>query len=87
MSCWERRNQCADATQHSRICQDLTYCLSSMMDWMRVNKLELNCDKMEALLVSRKSDSETGIQSILEGVALPLSSQVHCPSCQQLYKE
>ncbi|XP_062822834.1 uncharacterized protein LOC100554203 isoform X4 [Anolis carolinensis] len=54
----------------------LNQCLAAVADWMRRNKLRINPDKTEALLVSRSSDWGIGWQPVLDGVALPLKSQV-----------
>ena len=49
----------------------LNRCLGATMDWMRANKLRLNPDKTELLLVGGSSDRMEGAQSVLDGVALP----------------
>uniref|UniRef100_A0A803U0C0 Reverse transcriptase domain-containing protein n=1 Tax=Anolis carolinensis TaxID=28377 RepID=A0A803U0C0_ANOCA len=54
----------------------LNQCLAAVADWMRRNMLRINPDKTEALLVSRSSDQGIGWQPVLDGVALPLKSQV-----------
>ena len=41
-----------------------------------MNKLKLNPDKTEVLLVSQKADQGTGMQPVLDGVTLPLKIQV-----------
>ena len=46
------------------------------MDWMRANKLKLNPDKTEMLLVGDSSDRMVGAQPVLDGIALPLKEQV-----------
>ena len=46
------------------------------MEWMRANKLKLNPDKTEMLLVSGSSERIVGVQPVLDGVALPLKEQV-----------
>ena len=51
-------------------------CLVPVMDWMKVNKLKLNLDETEVLLVSRKVDQRTEIRPVLHEVALPLKTQV-----------
>ncbi|XP_061441792.1 uncharacterized protein LOC133364873 [Rhineura floridana] len=54
----------------------LNRCLASTMDWMRVNKLKLNPDKTEMLLVDGFSDRMVDIYPVLDGVTLPLKDQV-----------
>uniref|UniRef100_A0A803THP9 ribonuclease H n=1 Tax=Anolis carolinensis TaxID=28377 RepID=A0A803THP9_ANOCA len=56
--------------------QVLNRCLAAVSDWMRANKLKLNPDKTEVLLVSRKAEQGTGLQPVLDGVTLPLKAQV-----------
>uniref|UniRef100_A0A803TE01 ribonuclease H n=1 Tax=Anolis carolinensis TaxID=28377 RepID=A0A803TE01_ANOCA len=56
--------------------QVLNRCLAAVLDWMRANKLKLNPDKTEVLLVSRKAEQGIGLQPVLDGVALPLKTQV-----------
>uniref|UniRef100_A0A803TL80 Reverse transcriptase domain-containing protein n=1 Tax=Anolis carolinensis TaxID=28377 RepID=A0A803TL80_ANOCA len=56
--------------------QVLNRCLATVSDWMRANKLKLNPDKTEVLLVSRKAEQGIGLQPVLDGVALPLKTQV-----------
>uniref|UniRef100_A0A803SN06 Reverse transcriptase domain-containing protein n=1 Tax=Anolis carolinensis TaxID=28377 RepID=A0A803SN06_ANOCA len=56
--------------------QVLNQCLAAVSDWMRANKLKLNPDKTEVLLVSRKAEQGIGLQPVLDGVALPLKTQV-----------
>ena len=50
--------------------------LAAAIDWMRANKLRLNPDKTEMLLVGGSSDWVVGVQPVLDGVALPLKEQV-----------
>uniref|UniRef100_A0A803TWJ5 Reverse transcriptase domain-containing protein n=1 Tax=Anolis carolinensis TaxID=28377 RepID=A0A803TWJ5_ANOCA len=57
--------------------QVLNRCLAAVSDWMRANKLKLNPDKTEVLLVSHKAEQGTGLQPVLDGVTLPLKTQVH----------
>uniref|UniRef100_A0A803TMK0 Reverse transcriptase domain-containing protein n=1 Tax=Anolis carolinensis TaxID=28377 RepID=A0A803TMK0_ANOCA len=57
--------------------QVLNRCLATVSDWMRANKLKLNPDKMEVLLISRRAEQGIGLQPVLDGVALPLKTQVH----------
>uniref|UniRef100_R4GAY7 Reverse transcriptase domain-containing protein n=1 Tax=Anolis carolinensis TaxID=28377 RepID=R4GAY7_ANOCA len=56
--------------------QVLNRCLAAVSDWMRANKLKLNPDKTEVLLVSRKAEQGIGLQPVLDGVTLPLKAQV-----------
>ncbi|XP_062818981.1 probable RNA-directed DNA polymerase from transposon BS isoform X1 [Anolis carolinensis] len=56
--------------------QTLNRCLAAVSNWMRANKLKLNPDKTEALLVSRRTNRGIGWQPVLNGVALPLKAQV-----------
>ena len=58
----------------------LNQCLSSVMVCMRANKLKINPDKTEVLLVSQKADEGIGILPVLDGVTLPLKTQV-CSLC------
>ena len=55
----------------------LNQCLGVTMDWLRANKLKLNPDKTEMLLVGGSSDQMVGVQPVLDGVAFPLKEQVH----------
>ena len=55
----------------------LNRCLASVMDWMRANKLKLNPDKTEAMLVGGFLDWVAGRLSALDGVTLQLKEQVH----------
>lgn len=48
-----------------------------MKDWMRVNKLHLNPDQMEVLVVVPYSQLGNGCTLILDGVAFPQKDQVH----------
>ncbi|XP_062831034.1 probable RNA-directed DNA polymerase from transposon BS [Anolis carolinensis] len=54
----------------------LNQCLTAVSSWMRANKLRLNPDKTEALLVSRGTNWGIGWQPVLNRVALPLRAQV-----------
>uniref|UniRef100_A0A803TNY3 Reverse transcriptase domain-containing protein n=1 Tax=Anolis carolinensis TaxID=28377 RepID=A0A803TNY3_ANOCA len=56
--------------------QTLNQCLAAVSNWMRANKLKLNPDKTEALLVSCGTNWGIGWQPVLDGVALPLKAQV-----------
>ncbi|XP_061469458.1 uncharacterized protein LOC133378860 [Rhineura floridana] len=53
----------------------LNRCLAATMDWMGANKLRLNPDKTEMLLVDGFSDRMMDIYPILDGVTLPLKEQ------------
>ncbi|KAF7243599.1 Collagen alpha-1(XXI) chain [Varanus komodoensis] len=55
----------------------LNRCQDSVMDWMRANKLKLNPDKMEVLLVSKPPFQLGDYKPVLDGVALPLEDKVH----------
>ena len=54
----------------------LNQCLSMVMDWMRANKLRLNPDKTEVLLVGGSSVRLGDVHSVLDGVALLLKYRV-----------
>ncbi|XP_061487326.1 prostacyclin synthase isoform X4 [Rhineura floridana] len=54
----------------------LNRCLAATMDWMRANKLRLNPDKTEMLLVGGSPDQMVDVRPILDGVALPLNAQI-----------
>ncbi|KAF7242123.1 Transcription factor COE2, partial [Varanus komodoensis] len=54
----------------------LNRCLAEVMGWMRANKLKLNPDKMEVLLVGGSGFGEGGFDLVLNGVALPLRDKV-----------
>ncbi|XP_061487037.1 uncharacterized protein LOC133387065 isoform X2 [Rhineura floridana] len=54
----------------------LNHCLAATMDWMRANKLRLNPDKTEMLLVDGFSDRMVDTYPILDGVTLPLKDRV-----------
>uniref|UniRef100_G1KYX6 HSR domain-containing protein n=1 Tax=Anolis carolinensis TaxID=28377 RepID=G1KYX6_ANOCA len=56
--------------------QVLNRCLAAVSDCMRANKLKLNPDKTEVLLVSHKAEQGIGLQPVLDGVALPLKTRV-----------
>ena len=49
--------------------------VAATMDWMRANKLKLNPDKIEMLLVDGSSDLIEGVHPVLDGVTLPLKEQ------------
>ncbi|KAF7243910.1 Nudix hydrolase 20, chloroplastic [Varanus komodoensis] len=54
----------------------LNRCLAEVMGWMRANKLKLNPDKTEVLLVGGSGFGEGGFNLVLNGVALPLRDKV-----------
>ncbi|KAF7252094.1 RutC family protein in vnfA 5'region [Varanus komodoensis] len=55
----------------------LNWCLAKVMGWMSANKLKLNSDKMEVLLVGGSGFREGELNLVLNGVALPLRDEVH----------
>uniref|UniRef100_A0A803SX51 ribonuclease H n=1 Tax=Anolis carolinensis TaxID=28377 RepID=A0A803SX51_ANOCA len=57
--------------------QVLNWCLATVLDCMRANKLKLNPDKTEVLLVSRRAEQGIGLQPVLDRAALPLKTQVY----------
>ena len=54
----------------------LDRCLEAVGGWMRVNKLRLNPDKTEVLLVRKSTTRVLDYHPTLDGVALPLKEQV-----------
>ncbi|KAF7253300.1 Metabotropic glutamate receptor 5 [Varanus komodoensis] len=54
----------------------LNRCLAEVMGWMRANKLKLNPDKTEVLLVGGLSSWVGDLGLVLNGVALPLKDRV-----------
>ncbi|KAF7248518.1 NHP2-like protein 1 [Varanus komodoensis] len=54
----------------------LNWCLAEVMGWMRANKLKLNPDKMEVLLVGGSSSWVGDLDLALDRVALPLKNRV-----------
>ncbi|KAF7249994.1 putative RNA-directed DNA polymerase from transposon BS [Varanus komodoensis] len=54
----------------------LNRCLAEVMGWMRANKLKLNPDKTEVLLVGGSGFGEGELNLVLNGVALPLRDKV-----------
>uniref|UniRef100_A0A8D2KSV3 Reverse transcriptase domain-containing protein n=1 Tax=Varanus komodoensis TaxID=61221 RepID=A0A8D2KSV3_VARKO len=54
----------------------LNRCLAEVMEWMRANKLKLNPDKTEVLLVGGSGFREGGFDLVLNGVTLPLRDKV-----------
>ncbi|KAF7246729.1 Plexin-B2 [Varanus komodoensis] len=55
----------------------LNQCLAEVMGWMRANKLKLNPDKMEVLLVGDSSSWVGDLGLALDGVVLPLKDRIH----------
>ncbi|XP_061485295.1 uncharacterized protein LOC133385720 isoform X1 [Rhineura floridana] len=54
----------------------LNRCLAAIMDWMGANRLKLNPDKTETLLVSAFYAQMVDVYPVLDGVTLPLKEQV-----------
>ncbi|KAF7235690.1 Anoctamin-2 [Varanus komodoensis] len=54
----------------------LNRCLAEVREWMRANKLKLNPDKMEVLLVGGSGFGEGGFDLVLNGATLPLRDKV-----------
>ena len=59
----------------------LNSCLDSIMDWMRVNKLRLNPEKSEVLLVGAPPHRLKGHFPALHGITLPLKNKVCSLGC------
>ncbi|KAF7240874.1 putative RNA-directed DNA polymerase from transposon BS [Varanus komodoensis] len=82
--CGLRNHQYADDTQlylsfstnPGEAVAVLNWCLAEVMGWMRANKLKLNPDKTEVLLVGGSSFGEGELNLVLNGVALPLRDKV-----------
>ncbi|KAF7253513.1 Vacuolar protein 8 [Varanus komodoensis] len=55
----------------------LNRCLAEVMGWMRANKLKLNPDKTEVLMVGDSSFWVSDLVPALAGVAVPLKDRVH----------
>uniref|UniRef100_A0A8D2PYI1 Reverse transcriptase domain-containing protein n=1 Tax=Varanus komodoensis TaxID=61221 RepID=A0A8D2PYI1_VARKO len=55
----------------------LNWCLAEVLCWMKANKLKLNPDKTEVLLVGGSSSWVGDLDLVLNGVALPLKDKVH----------
>ncbi|KAF7249443.1 hypothetical protein EYD10_05220 [Varanus komodoensis] len=66
-----------DTIDHGEAVAVLNWCLAKVMGWMRANKLKLNPDKTEVLLVGGSSSWVGGLDLALDGVALPLKDRVH----------
>ncbi|KAF7254600.1 putative RNA-directed DNA polymerase from transposon BS, partial [Varanus komodoensis] len=54
----------------------LNRCLAEVREWMRANKLKLNPDKTEVLLVGGSGFGEGGFDLVLNGATLPLRDKV-----------
>ena len=54
----------------------LDHCLETVVDWMRINKLKLNPEKMEILCVKGSQVQEIKGHPILSRVVLPQKAQV-----------
>ncbi|KAF7234952.1 hypothetical protein EYD10_18178, partial [Varanus komodoensis] len=82
--CGLRNHQYADDTQlylsfstnPGEAVAVLNWCLAEVMGWMRANKLKLNPDKTEVLLVGGSGFGEGELNLVLNGVALPLRDKV-----------
>ncbi|KAF7244380.1 putative RNA-directed DNA polymerase from transposon BS [Varanus komodoensis] len=82
--CGLRNHQYADDTQlylsfstnPGEAVAVLNRCLAEVMGWMRANKLKLNPDKTEVLLVGGSGFGEGELNLVLNGVALPLRDKV-----------
>ncbi|KAF7236475.1 putative RNA-directed DNA polymerase from transposon BS [Varanus komodoensis] len=82
--CGLRNHQYADDTQlylsfstnPGEAVAVLNRCLAKVMGWMRANKLRLNPDKTEVLLVSGSGFGMGDLDLVLNGVALPLKDRV-----------
>ncbi|KAF7243586.1 putative RNA-directed DNA polymerase from transposon BS, partial [Varanus komodoensis] len=82
--CGLRNHQYADDTQlyfsfstnPGEAVAVLNRCLAEVMGWMRANKLKLNPDEREVLLVGGSGFGEGELNLVLNGVALPLRDKV-----------
>ncbi|KAF7247075.1 putative RNA-directed DNA polymerase from transposon BS [Varanus komodoensis] len=82
--CGLRNHQYADDTQlylsfstnPGEAVAVLNRCLAEVMGWMRANKLKLNPDKTEVLLVGGSGFGEGELNLVLNGVALPHRDKV-----------
>ncbi|KAF7244648.1 FRAS1-related extracellular matrix protein 1 [Varanus komodoensis] len=64
---------------HPAMCEAvavLNRCLAEVREWMRANKLKLNPDKTEVLLVGGSGFGEGGFDLVLNGATLPLRDKV-----------
>ncbi|KAF7238201.1 putative RNA-directed DNA polymerase from transposon BS [Varanus komodoensis] len=83
--CGLRNHQYADDTQlylsfstnPGEAVAVLNRCLAEVREWMRANKLKLNPDKTEVLLVGGSGFGEGGFDLVLNGATLPLRDKVH----------
>ncbi|KAF7240380.1 Keratin, type II cytoskeletal 79 [Varanus komodoensis] len=73
---WRMSGECGSAVNICEAVAVLNRCLAEVMGWMRANKLKLNPDKMEVLLVGGSGFGEGGFDLVLNGVALPLRDKV-----------
>ncbi|KAF7242656.1 Inactive N-acetylated-alpha-linked acidic dipeptidase-like protein 2 [Varanus komodoensis] len=82
--CGLRNHQYADDTQLYLLFSTnpgeavavLNWCLAEVMGWMMANKLKLNPDKTEVLLVGGSGFGEGELNLVLNGVALPIGDKV-----------
>ncbi|KAF7253392.1 ERI1 exoribonuclease 3 [Varanus komodoensis] len=82
--CGLRNHQYADDTQlylsfstnPGEAVAVLNRCLAEVREWMRANKLKLNPDKTEVLLVGGLGFGEGGFDLVLNGATLPLRDKV-----------
>ncbi|KAF7241901.1 putative RNA-directed DNA polymerase from transposon BS [Varanus komodoensis] len=82
--CGLRNHQYADDTQlylsfstnPGEAVAVLNWCLAEVREWMRANKLKLNPDKTEVLLVGGSGFGEGGFDLVLNGATLPLRDKV-----------
>ncbi|KAF7250967.1 putative RNA-directed DNA polymerase from transposon BS [Varanus komodoensis] len=82
--CGLRNHQYADDTQLYLLFSTnpgeavavLNRCLAEVREWMRANKLKLNPDKTEVLLVGGSGFGEGGFDLVLNGATLPLRDKI-----------
>uniref|UniRef100_A0A8D2LN46 Reverse transcriptase domain-containing protein n=1 Tax=Varanus komodoensis TaxID=61221 RepID=A0A8D2LN46_VARKO len=82
--CGLRNHQYADDTQlylsfstnPDEAVAVLNRCLTEVREWLRANKLKLNPDKTEVLLVGGSGFGEGGFDLVLNGATLPLRDKV-----------
>ncbi|KAF7248470.1 Apoptotic protease-activating factor 1, partial [Varanus komodoensis] len=65
-----------DQKRSSEAVAVLNRCLAEVREWMRANKLKLNPDKTEVLLVGGSGFGEGGFDLVLNGATLPLRDKV-----------